>query len=160
MIRRMARLARMFFWKSAAAFIYSILSSAAHPCHPRFITSCPKTVTKHRKTDCENATDWNSVLRRTGQGTVLPFQEAIVAAVEQIMAIEGGEHGPKDRLALHPESQRYQSLIDRVFYRMAGPTDDKPPARGAACENAVTESIIRSRVDRSTSLFRKFQRQP
>ena len=35
----------------------------------------------------------------------------------------------KDRLALHPEAQRYQSLIDRVFYRMAGPTDDKPPAR-------------------------------
>ena len=31
----------------------------------------------------------------------------------------------KDRSALHPDAQPYQDFIDRLFYRMAGLTDDE-----------------------------------
>jgi len=55
----------------------------------------------------------------------LEVQQAIVAAVERIMAIEGARKNMarKDRSALHPDAQPYQDFIDRLFYRMAGLTD-------------------------------------
>ena len=57
----------------------------------------------------------------------LEVQQAIVAAVERIMAIEEARENMarKDRSALHPDAQPYQDFIDRLFYRMAGLTDDE-----------------------------------
>ncbi len=57
----------------------------------------------------------------------MEVQQAIVAAVERIMAIEEARENMarKDRSALHPDAQPYQDFIDRLFYRMAGLTDDE-----------------------------------
>jgi hypothetical protein len=54
-------------------------------------------------------------------------QVVIVAAVERIIAIERerGDIARTDRSALAPEAQPYQDLIDQLFYRMAGLTDDE-----------------------------------
>jgi hypothetical protein len=57
----------------------------------------------------------------------IPFevQQAAIAAVERIMAIERerGKIARTARSALDPAAQPYQDFIDRLLYRMAGLTD-------------------------------------
>jgi len=47
--------------------------------------------------------------------------------VERIVTIEQARENMArtDRSALHPNAQPYQDFIDRLFYRMAGLTDDE-----------------------------------
>ena len=78
-----------------------------------------------------------------------PFevQETIIAAVERIIAIEQARENMArtDRSALHPDAQPYQDFIDRLFYRMAGLTDDE----AAGLEQRLARMLYTADVSRA-----------
>ena len=54
-------------------------------------------------------------------------RDTIIEAVKRIMAIESarGEIARTERSALDNKAQPYQDLIDQLFYRMAGLSDEE-----------------------------------
>lgn len=69
----------------------------------------------------------------------LSVRDVIVAATNEIVAIEAarGVISRRDRSALDPKGQKYQDLIDKLFYRIAGMTD----AEASGMESRLAKMI-------------------